>query len=60
MRKLSQRAYEIVKTLKNATYKEVAMKLVQELNEEDCEGEVSLFGYRTNSSRISREGSMMP
>jgi len=43
LRKLSQRAYEIVQDLKNATYKDVATKLVQELNEDDFDSEVQLF-----------------
>jgi hypothetical protein len=34
LRKLSQKAYEIVQELKNATYKEVATKLVEDMNEE--------------------------
>lgn len=35
LRKLSQRAYEIVQDLRNATYKQVAAKLLLEINEED-------------------------
>ena len=53
LRKLSQRAFEIVQEMKNATYKEVAAKLVQELNEEEFEGEVSLNLFRINKNRIS-------
>jgi hypothetical protein len=37
LRKLSQRAYEIVQEMKAASYKEVAGKLVLELNEEEVE-----------------------
>lgn len=33
MRVLSQKAYEVVQKLKNATYKEVATKLFQGLSE---------------------------
>ena len=43
LRKLSQKAFEIVQELKNATYKEVATKLVEDMNDEQLEGEVKII-----------------
>ena len=44
LRKLSQRAYEIVLNMRSASYKEVANRLVDELNnEQELDNEV-LFG----------------
>lgn len=40
LRKLSQRAYEIVIEMKYATYKEVAAKLVFEMNQYELDQEV--------------------
>lgn len=53
LRKLSQRAFEIVQEMRNVTYKEVASKLVQELNEDECDAEVSPIPYRTRRNRTS-------
>ena len=60
MRKLSQKAFEIVQELKNATYKEVATKLVEDMNEEELEGEVKILLSRINNNRTSREVFTMP
>lgn len=44
--------------MRNVTYKEVASKLVQELNEDECDAEVPLVTYRTRRNRTSSEESM--
>ena len=61
LRKLSQRAYEIVLNMRSASYKEVANKLVDELNSQrELEKGVRLLLLSKRTSRTSREGSTMP
>ena len=59
LRKLSQKAFEAVQELKNATYKEVATRLVSQLNEEEFEGQVNNILLRIKKNKTSREESMM-
>jgi hypothetical protein len=59
LRKLSEKAFDIVRDMRNATYKDVAYRLVQEISEEDLEGEVLRAISRTGRSRISSAGCTM-
>lgn len=43
--------------MRNVTYKEVASKLVQELNEDECDAEVSSITCRIRRNRTSNEES---
>lgn len=59
LRKLSQRAYEIVLKMRSASYKEVANKLVDELNsEQELDQEVRSGVCRARTSRTLSVGSM--
>ena len=59
LRKLSQRAYEIVLKMRSASYKEVANKLVDELNsEQELDQEVRSGVCRARTSRTLNGGSM--
>jgi shikimate kinase len=61
LRKLSQRAYEIVLNMRSASYKEVANRLVDELNnEQELDNGVHQPLCRKRMSKILREESMMP
>jgi hypothetical protein len=54
LRKLSQRAYEIVLKMRSASYKEVANKLVDELNsEQELDQEVPFHSLRVKTNKIS-------
>lgn len=58
LRKLSQRAYEIVLNMRSASYKEVANRLVDELNHEhELDNGVPIGLARKRTSRTSRGGS---